>query len=124
MNFKELIDAISVGNTEAADAAFAEIMKDKTEQVLNIAHEHVKETFMESELQIDELSKDTLVSYAKKATMNTLSKGVSAGGKMASGDYKSGDDNVRKGLSRVKGVNTAINRLLKKESVEDDSGDE
>ena len=68
--------------------------------------------------QIDELSKDTLGSYVKKATNQAFNKGFAGGANLSRGQEheKEGERQVNKAVKRVIGVNKAVNKLTKEES--------
>jgi len=74
--------------------------------------------------QIDELSKNTLASYAKKASNQAFSKGFAGGSMLTRGDMnrdeeeeKAGAKSVHKALKRVSGVNKAVSKLAKEDVI-------
>jgi hypothetical protein len=126
MDIKNLIDAIVSGNTERADEVFASIMDSKVDAALVGVQEYAEETFMESEEQIDELSKGTLGSYVKKASRSARINsivGQKFDQKSSLAKNKSNKDSnaataerfKKKAWSREDGVNKAIDRLTKEE---------
>jgi|LakMenE18May11ns_1017448.scaffolds.fasta_scaffold9921704_1 hypothetical protein len=68
--------------------------------------------------QIDELSKETLGSYVKKATNQAFNKGFAGGANLSRGQEheKEGERQVNKAVKRVIGVNKAVNKMTKEEA--------
>ena len=87
--------------------------------VKNVAKHLAKKAMAKEEVeQIDELSKATLSSYAKKAVNQTFSKGVAGGMGLASSnkeDEASGHRQVNKAAKRMMGAQKAISKLTKEE---------
>jgi hypothetical protein len=68
---------------------------------------------------LNELSKDTLKSYAKKAAVSALTKGVSGGASVASSNEKdraSGERALQKAANRTKGIQRAVDKLEEAET--------
>jgi hypothetical protein len=77
---------------------------------------------LDENTQIDELSKKTLGSYVSKATNQAFGKGYTGGSMTARGiitrdseEEKAGQENVRKGIKRIDGVNKAVRKLTREE---------
>lgn len=80
-------------------------------------HSVTEEAELDEE-QLDELSKDTLKSYVKKASgglKSTSRHAFDAGRAQASGDEDQADKSFKKVEKRVKGISSAVDRLTKEE---------
>jgi len=99
------LDAYAGQGSRAADDASMDFARK------NKSHMH------ESAEQIDELSKQTLGSYVKKATNQAFNKGFAGGANLSRGQEheKEGEAQVNKAVKRVIGVNKAVNKMTKEE---------
>ncbi len=60
---------------------------------------------------IDELKTSTLRSYASRASVDAVGRGVDAGIKGMTGPKKEMEKNMTKAYKRQRGINTAVNKL-------------
>lgn len=65
---------------------------------------------------LNELSKDTLGSYAKKAASDALGKAVVGGSDLGRGDREAGSRRVQKASNRTQGIHRAVDRLTREET--------
>ena len=77
-----------------------------------------EDIFEEEFEQIDELDKKTLGSYVKKASNDAAAKVGNAMQKSAQGDHKGFGKDFVKARSRQKGIEKAVDKMVKKESIE------
>jgi hypothetical protein len=66
--------------------------------------------------ELEELSKATLGSYVKKATIKKGQADFEAGKSMARSSWKSLDKNINKSEKRERGINTAVGKLTKEDA--------
>lgn len=118
-NIEAFIDAVANDDFRAAETLFQELISSKVSDTLDAqrvevaadlygtpeVNDDVEEVEEETE-QIDELSKDMLKSYVKKAVDN---KGMHDRSWGRQRDY----DSVDKSYRREKGIATAIDKLAK-----------
>jgi hypothetical protein len=74
-----------------------------------------KKKVAEEAEELEELSKATLGSYVKKATIKKGQADFEAGKSMARSSWKSLDKNINKSEKRERGINTAVGKLTKEE---------
>jgi hypothetical protein len=75
-----------------------------------------KKKVAEEAEELEELSKATLGSYVKKATIKKGQADFEAGKSMARSSWKSLDKNINKSEKRERGINTAVGKLTKEEA--------
>lgn len=87
-NVRQLIDSIEQGNASGVFAVFDKIMAEKLATAIEEKKEEVvagifEDTLKEEYEQLDELSKETLGKYVKKANLNTIDHAHNLGDKRA-----------------------------------------
>lgn len=117
MNTQDLLEAILSEDKELVKEAFESIITEKAIAELDSIKESVGIS-----LQIDELSKDTLKSYIKKASGQAFVNGLDAGGKYSRSEYDKAHKSSAKGMKRTVGVAKAVDKLVKEDS--ENQGDE
>lgn len=70
--------------------------------------------YVEESEQLDELSKDTLGNYIKKASLDTHNNAFRSGEGLARGDVSGMTKNFKKSAKRQMGTIRAVNRLTRK----------
>jgi hypothetical protein len=75
-----------------------------------------KKKVAEEAEELEELSKATLGSYVKKATIKKGQADFEAGKSMARSSWKSLDKNINKSEKRERGINTAVGKLTKEDA--------
>lgn len=119
MSTKDLVNAIIVGDAVEIETAFNATMAEKISSRLDDYRQEVAQNMFKvqeevelDEEQLDEISKDTLKSYVKKAANRAAAHAFIAGG--GTGDANKKD--FSKAVKRVKGIETAVNKLTKEEA--------
>lgn len=104
-----------------ADANDDNRLYNKRAKGYRAASKSVSKKFAKEEVeQIDELSKKTLSSYAKKAVNQSFSKGVAGGAALASTNKDTeaeGHKIVNKAVKRMQGAQKAISKLTKEDVI-------
>ena len=116
MSTRDLINAIIAGDAIQIETAFNSTMADKISASIDALRQDVAQNMFQTEEveQIEELSKKTLGSYAKKANKDTEHRAYDQGGDDELGLRRSAR-NDRKLKNRLKGVNSAVDRMTKEE---------
>lgn len=89
--------------------------------IFNKGEEDMYSMKEESE-QLDEISKKTLGSYIKKASLDAMSQGVHAGAmaqRGEKGDSEKFNNSFNKGSKRLRGIDKASDRLAKEETIDE-----
>lgn len=118
----DLIDAIEAGKTRECESTFEELIHAKIAEKMEERRAEISANMFESE-QLDELSKDTLGAYVKKASKERGYSGLEAGS--AGAGSKEQKDAVNTMKKRQAGVVKAVDRLTKEsEDLEEEQLDE
>lgn len=134
MSVRDLIDAIASGDSIATQQAFEQEMMSRVAARIDDKRVEVAQNMFSSEEaiaedaeQLDELSKSTLASYAKKAAKDAKGTGFNAGkqlGQAVTGPEVGSALNVdAKAHKRLGNVNKAIDRLAKEDVSLDEQTD-
>ena len=119
MSTRNLIDAIASGSALDIESAFEDTMAEKVSFQIEAKRLQIAQTMFTTEEvdldeeQLDELSKKTLGSYIKNATVDVGASGHIAGGKKRGSD--AAIDNVTNMKKRISGINKATDKLTKEE---------
>lgn len=114
----DLINAIEAGNARECESTFEELIHAKIAERMEERRAEISANMFESE-QLDELSKDTLGAYVKKASKERGYSGLEAGG--AGAGSKEQKDAVNTMKKRQAGVVKAVDRLTKESEELDES---
>jgi hypothetical protein len=119
----DLINAIEAGKTRECETSFEALIHAKIAEKMEERRAEISTSMFESAEQLDELSKDTLGAYVKKASRERGHSGLEAGS--AGAGSKEQKDAVKTMKKRQAGVVKAVDRLTKEsEELDEEQIDE